>query len=861
MEFRVLGDLRAVVDGREVDLGPRRQRCVLAVLLVEVDRVVPVDELVDRVWGAEPPLRASGTLYSYLSRLRGVLGDVALVHKNRGYRLAVDPEAVDLHRFRRLVAEGRPSEALALWPGEALAGLHSPWLDETRERLAEERFGAWLDHVDVALSTGRHTDVLSELTTEAAARPLDERLAGQLMLALYRSGRQADALRHYDVTRRLLVEELGMDPAPPLRDLHQRMLTADLRLTNPQSPVPRQLPAAPAWFTGRERELAGIEGPLSVITGPAGVGKTSLALHWAHQRLDRFPDGQLFVNLRGFAPGGEPVEPAGAIRSLLDGLGVPSDSRPVDLDAQIGLYRSLVAGRRLLIVLDNAVDSAQVEPLLPGSPAGTVLVTSRNRLSGLGNARPVPVAVLSEVDSRKLLTRRLGETRVDVEPVAVDELVAYCGGSPLALGIVAARAVVYPDFALARLAADLRDIATRLDELDDDPTASVPAALSWSYNALTPEQAELFALLGTAPGDIGLPAVAALSDAPIRALERVSLVQQDKPGRYRMHDLIRLYASGRPARRETALRRLIDHYIRTAFAADRWLYPSRLPIELGEPVPGSRPQPIADAAEALAWFDAEHPNLLAAASLAEGRERWQLAWCTDSYYHFRGLLRDAVTMWTAAIDGLDGAEQVLALRRLGNAYSRLGRHDEAVAQLQQSLDLAETDADRAHCHRSLAFAHGARGDNQPALEHAVQSLRYYEKLDNPVLLANAHNQVGWWAAQTGDLAMGRSHCETALALLRDHPDGQAEADIRDSMGFICHRVGEHAEALGHFQRAVELWRQAGAVALEADVLERIGDLHADLGDHDQACAAWTQALHHFRSQHRLADAARVEQHL
>ncbi|MBB5895606.1 AfsR/SARP family transcriptional regulator [Kutzneria kofuensis] len=888
-EFRVLGELRATVDGRDVDLGPRRQRCVLAVLLVETGRGVSVDELIDRVWGTAAPQRAAGTLYSYLSRLRGALGGATLVNASDGYRLAIGPDDVDLHRFRRLIAEARASDrdevagelfrqALGLWQGQALSGLSSPWLDDMRSQLEQERLAARRDHVDIELRAGRHAELLSELTTEATRRPEDERLAGQLMLALYRSGRQADALRHYDLTRRWLAEEHGADPSPPLQEVYQRILTGDPRLAGTTAPVPRQLPAAPAWFTGRRRELAELDraGAISVIAGTAGIGKTSLALHWAYQRLDRFPDGQLFVNLHGFAPGGEPVSPAGAIGALLDGLGVLVGARPVDLDAQIALYRSLVAGRRMLIVLDNAVDAAQVAPLLPDSPSGTVVITSRNRLSGLVKT-PVPIEVLSEEESRDLLVRRLGTSRVAAEPDAVEELVAYCGGSPLALGIVAARAAVHPDFALAGLVAEFRDASTRLDALDEDhPMASLPAALSWSYNALTPEQAEMFALLGLAPGpDIGLPAAAALANRPaaalVRALERVSLVQQDKPGRYRMHDLVRLYARDRAChdlsseQRTSALLRLTDHYLHSAYAGDRLMYPSRTPIELTEPVPGSRPHHHADVAGVVAWFDAEHSCVLATLRLAEeqGWHRlvWQLAWSLDTFHHHGGHVHDDLATWTAAARHVDDDLRGLTLRRLGTAYSRLGRHAEGMEHLLRSLALAEEaedDAAQAHCHRALAAAAGLAGDNRSALDHAMSALRYYEKLDSPIQQANALNQVGWYAAQIGQYAMARSHCEAALAVLRDHPDPQGEADTLDSMGYICHHSGEHALALGYYRRALAQWRKVGAAALIAEVLERVGETHTALGDHEQARAAWRQAFEHYRSQNRPTDAARVE---
>ncbi|MGH3623143.1 MAG: ATP-binding protein, partial [Sciscionella sp.] len=363
-------------------------------------------------------------------------------------------------------------------------------------------------------------------------------------------------------------------------------LTAPPR--DPATPVPRQLPAPPRWFTGRARELATLTTALdemaeqnntvviSALAGTGGIGKTWLALHWANQHLDRFPDGQLFVNLQGFAPSRTPMTPATAVRSFLDAFGVDPARIPVDLDAQVGLYRSLVAGRRMLIVLDNARDATQVTPLLPGSPTCTVLVTSRDRLQGLvtgHGARPLPVDVLSESEARELLAARLGAQRVAAEPEAVAELLACCGGFPLALSIVAGRAQAHSEFPLAVLAAELREAATRLGALDeDDPAASLPAVLSWSYRALTSEHARVVGLLGIVPGpDIGLPAVASLTALPtsrvravLRVLERVSLLHQDTPGRYRMHDLVRLYVAEHAGRdqpedvQEAALRQLAD---------------------------------------------------------------------------------------------------------------------------------------------------------------------------------------------------------------------------------------------------------------------------------------------------------------
>ncbi|MFI9380443.1 BTAD domain-containing putative transcriptional regulator [Kutzneria sp. NPDC052558] len=631
-QFRLLGDVGASVGGRDIDLGFQRQQCVLAVLLVDANRVVSVDELVERVWGERAPQRARTALYSYLSRLRGALAvaeDVDLVRRNGGYQLGVDEQHVDLHRFRDLVVRARAcpddrtagpllADALALWRGEAFSGLDSPWLDSVRDTAEHDRFAAELDHADIALRSGRHADLLAELTGRTADRPLDERLAGQLMVALCRSGRQADAIGHYHHIRARLAEDIGADPCPPLQRLYHQILTGDQDFDDPvepaRPPAPRQLPPAPAWFVGRGRELTALAAAVdrsagvmavAAITGAGGVGKSSLALHWAHQHVEDFPDGQLFLDLRGCTPGEEPLSPAAAIRVLLAGLGVGPDRVPLDLDARIGLYRSKVADRRMLVVLDNAADAAQVAPLLPGSPACTVLVTSRDRLAGLVNtygAQPLSVTGLPAVEARALLTARLGVARLSAEPRAVDDVITHCAGLPLALTIVAGRAAAQPSLPIEDLAAELRDPATRLSALDDGPDASLPAALGRSHATLDPDQAAAFALLGLAPGpDISVPAAAALLDltpalagALLRSLDRVSLVQQPNPGCYRLDELTRLFAADRAHRdipaadRDSALRRLADFHRHPALA---WLprYHRPLPDLMS---PGTRPRRI-----------------------------------------------------------------------------------------------------------------------------------------------------------------------------------------------------------------------------------------------------------------------------
>jgi DNA-binding SARP family transcriptional activator len=462
MEFRLLGEVEVLVDSGVVAIGHTRERMVLVALLMDLNRPVSVGELIDRVWGERLPQRPRAALYSYLSRLRRVmaaLDGVSIRKQPSGYLLEADPMAVDLHRFGHLVGQARTSEddalaadlftrALALWRAQPLAEAETPWLVALREDLRRRRRAAELDRDDVLLRLGRHEEVLATASGRADEDCWDERRAGQLMLALYRCGRQADALAHYERLRARLAEDLGADPTPGLQRLHHQILTADPALEHParraRPTVPRQLPMAPRSFTGRTAELAVLDDLLlsgaqhtvvvSAVSGGGGVGKTWLALHWAHRNAARFPDGQLYVNLRGFDPVDEPLSPATVIRGFLSSLGVTPAAIPGDLDAQAALYRSLVADQRILVVLDNARDTTQVTPLLPGSPTCTVLITSRHRLNGLTTtlgARSLILDVLDVPESRELMAACLGPSRVAAEPDVVAELLRHCKGLPL----------------------------------------------------------------------------------------------------------------------------------------------------------------------------------------------------------------------------------------------------------------------------------------------------------------------------------------------------------------------------------------------------------------------------------------------
>ncbi|HEX3782200.1 MAG TPA: BTAD domain-containing putative transcriptional regulator [Pseudonocardiaceae bacterium] len=612
VEFSVLGAVEVRVNGQLIAVRGARQQAVLAVLLVEANRAVPGEAILDRAWGSgRMPDRPANAVQTQLTLLRRALRPAetaTIAWQPAGYRFTVDDQAIDLHRFHSLIRQARATSddergialferALALWRGEPFASLDLPWFASLRATLTRERHAAQLDLTDARLRCGQHADVLAELTDLAGRHPMDERLGAQLILALYRSGRTSDALGYYQQVRQQLADDLGIDPSPQLQELHQQILAVDPKLANPARatgnstvapPKPRQLPAPPRVFTGRAEELAVLDAAvaaameqgetmIAAIVGAGGIGKTWLALYWAHQRLDRFPDGQLYVDLRGYSPDAAPMTSEAAVRGFLGSLGADPAFIPADLHGQAALFRSIVAGKRMLIVLDNAVNATQITPLLSGSPSCAVLVTSRDHLTGLvtsTGAQHLVVDVLTDAEARALLVQQLGPDRIAAESAAVAELLARCGGYPLALNIVAGHALTHPQAQLADVADDLA--STRLGTLDTgELTANLPAVFSWSYAALTDEQARLFTLLGLAPGpDISSAAAASLdglsateAQALLRGLERASLLQQDVTGRWQMHDLIRQYGAAKahkdrtPDDRESALRRAIDFYL------------------------------------------------------------------------------------------------------------------------------------------------------------------------------------------------------------------------------------------------------------------------------------------------------------
>lgn len=914
MEFRLLGDIEAYADGQPVDIGYLQRRCILAMLLTEPNRVVPVERIVGRVWeDRRLPKNPRGAVQYNITMLRKVLAQrVSIVWQDRGYRLAVRPEAVDLHQFDQLVHRARTvdddraaalfEQALGLWRGQPFAGVDLCWFNEVRVTATRRRDAAWLDLIDVQLRRGRHAEMLAELSDRVERDLLDERLAAQYLVALYRCGRPGDALAHYKWVRRRLAEELGADPGPSLQRLHQQILTTDPELAVParvssaaRVPVPRQLPAPPRLFVGRSGELADLTAvlaepnatmPVSVICGGAGIGKSWLAMRWAHQHIDRFPDGQLHVDLHGFGPGGNFVAPATALRGFLDALGVEPAAVPPEIGAQIGLYRSLLAGKRVLVVLDNARTTAQVAPLLPGSATCAVLITSRHRLDGLATAhgaRSLRLDLLADTEARELLVRGIDRGRVTEERDAVAELLARCAGLPLAISIVVARAGRHPRFPLAELAEELRDLDGRLDALaTGDDQLNLRALLSWSHLALSAPAAVAFGLLGLAPGDdISLSAAANLLALPtaqtrlvLRELEDGHLVEQHVPSRYRMHDLVRLYAIDRAAHdqpeggRGQALRRLVDFYVHTAFAGDRLLRPLLSPVELTERAGTCRPYPLGDQRAALAWFTAELANLLAAQQLAVeygwAESVHHLAWLLTTFLFRQGRFHDVRTVWRAGLAAAERltepASEAAAHQFLGAVLAELGEDREALRHLARAEALGDP-AGQAGAHHALSRFWSLRGDPGRALTHAGHALRLYRALGLPAGETRQLTVISWYHAQAGDYDLASVSGDVALASARRQGHREDEAIVLGLFGYVAHHAGRHAGAVEWYRQSHTLLREVGSTFLEAGVLDLLGRAHAALGHAGPARTAWERALELYRTQHRAVDAERVRRRL
>jgi DNA-binding SARP family transcriptional activator/tetratricopeptide (TPR) repeat protein len=911
MEFRLFGEVELLAAGRPLDVGTPRQQAVLAALIVDAGRPVTVETLIDRVWNDTPPTEARNILYSHLSRIRQLLRHAAdltgttalrIERRHAGYVLAVDPDLVDLHRFRRLVDRARDphcsdadrarvlTEALGLWRGKPLAALAGEWVAQVRGSWYRRRLDAAVQWARAELRLGHPGAVIRTLPDLVTEYPLVEPLEGLLMEALHAAGRDAEAVDRYTSLRERLADELGTDPSAELRTLHRAILRGELPSPPPPAQAvavarsvasPAQLPPDVYGFTGRDSELHHLDnllaGPatgrtvvISAIDGTAGIGKTALAVHWAHRVAERFGDGQLYVNLRGFDPTGSPVTPAEAVRGFLDAFEVPPERIPAGLEAQVGLYRSLLAHRRVLVVLDNARDAEQARPLLPGTRGCMAVVTSRNQLAGLvaaTGADPLTLDLPTAAEARELLASRLGADRVAAEPYAVDEIIALCARLPLALAIVAARAATHPRFGLAVLAGELREARGGLDEFaGTDPATDARAVFSWSYQQLSPAAARLFRLLGLHPGpDIATPAAASLAGLPVGTvrpllaeLARAHLLTEHAPGRYAWHDLLRAYAAEQAntldsdADRRAALRRTLAHYAHSADPADKLLNPHRDgPTALPPIPPGVSPENVADHEQALAWFDAEHPVLLAVIRQVTGFDSHicELAWMLTRFFAYQGHWHDSITVLDTALAAAgrlaDPRRLAFAHRLLGCTYVRLGHFDDAHTQLRDALDLYRGAGDavgEAHAHRHYSWLLERQHRPAEALPYAERALELFRAAGNGAGQGRALNAIGWYHALLGRHEDAINHCEQALTVQQEVDDRFGQAETWDSLGYAHHHLGHHVRAITCYQTAAELYREFDDRYNEADTMAALGDAHHAAGDLGSARTAWEHAL-------------------
>ncbi len=843
MRLTVFGGVAAWVDGREIDLGQARRRAVLGALLVDAGRTVTADQLIDRVWGAEPPAAARGRLHNYLARLRQSLPGV-IERDGGGYVVRVDPMTIDLHLFREHVRQREFSAAATLALGPLLSTLDTPWARSVRAEFDRELFAVRLDHIDVRLRAGDHAGLLPELRALARDHPLDERIAAQLIEALHGSGRSAEAAQHFDVVCAMLADELGAEPSRRLVAARRRLLPAT---------APRQLPAPPEPFTGRAVELRLLDEAASVvaITGTGGVGKTSLAVHWAHRAAERFPDGQLYVNLHGFGPSGAAVSPGDALLRFFTALGVPRGSIPDDLAAQTELLRDTLCGKRILVLLDNARDAAHVEPLLPHVDGCVVIVTSRAALTSLPGALPVPLGLLPADDARELLARRVGHDRAAGEPDAIDTVVRRCARLPLALAVAGARAASQPQFSLSALADELAG----LDAFADDDVTDLRSVFSHSCKALSPPALRLFRLLGLMLGpDVDAAAAASLAGLPLAQthallaeLTAAHLVEEHAPGRFTFHDLLRDYAAelagDEPAE---ALRRLLDHLTQTAVDAAMAFSAHRVPPHLPPPLPGVLLEPPRTLDAARDWLLTERTALLAAMRAGTPEQTWRIGWVLADVLDRQGHWRDFRWSQEQAVAALEQLDDPAGLARtlinLGRAYRRAGRQEESDAALRRAFDMYAGDpGGQATVLMNLGISAVHQDRFTDAIEHTRRGLALFEEAGEIYGQANALTGLSHTYGRMGEYATSLEHALRALALYKEieHITGQAEA--WGNAGTAHSGLGDHAAAVAAMSRSIEMYRRGGDLVLEAMITDQLGDILAAANDTRQARVAWRRA--------------------
>lgn len=925
LRFEVLGPVRAWRGATEVDLGPPQQRLVLAVLVLAESTPVPVSRLLETVWGDAPPASATGILRTYVHGLRKALdvrdgGQSIIRSGSDAYELQASPDQIDISSFRRLTAEAEWArrrgdmedacqhfqDALKLWKGAALAGVAGLYAQAQRNQLEELRLTAQVGHIRSEIDTGGHEQATTDLKGLVTEHPLDERFRELLMLALYRSGRQSAALATFREAQTLLRNEVGIDPGPSLQSMYQRILQADESLLAPR-PIPKPAPAEASFgrqgipylipahlpadlpaFVGREAELTRLtrltsEEALKVvaITGTAGVGKSTFAIHWAWRITSLFPDGNLYLNLRGFDPVGAPLSAEQALCTLLESLGMDVRGLQQNIDVLMALYRTVLSGKRILLLLDNARDAAQVRPLLPGASDCIAIVTSRSRLIGLvaaDAAYPLHLSTLSTSEAGALLARRIGKERITAEAKAVEEIISRCSRLPLALALMAARAATMPNLPLASITAELGDTTAGLDAFNNmDVGADIRAVFSWSYRALSPPSARLFRLLALHPGpDVSLTGVASLLGTPLSHTKRAllqliqaHLLDEVTPGRFSSHDLLRTYATELTKKIDSsqeiraARHRMLDHYLHSARAATALTSRASAPISLAPVAEGVCAEQFDDStAQAAAWFIAEHQVLLDVLAQAAAHEydihTWQLTWALSKYLCLRGMWHEQESANHVALEATlrlgDLEAQAHIHQGLAVAKSGLGHHEAARSHARQALELLNKVGNArtlAEGYLQLSWVAERQGDSTAALESAQQSLAIqrrceYDSSDESCsryATAAALNAVGRCFTLLGKGEQALKYCRQALAVQQNLEDGIDLAQIWNSIGLAHYALGKYDDAVASFQTALSILRRHdGNSWLIADILKRTGDAYLGGNQVKAARAAWTESL-------------------
>ncbi|MBK3566936.1 tetratricopeptide repeat protein [Streptomyces sp. MBT62] len=955
MEFQVLGPVGLRGDGQRVELGSDKERVLLGLLALDVGRPVALGMLVDRLWDGEPPPHARESAHSYVSRLRRRLRTVdpsstnapRIVSRAHTYTLEATRESVDWHQFQHLVARAgtfaahgddeRTASLLEraehLWRGEALAGLPGQWAETMRRTLAERRLSAAVARIAACLRLGRFTEVSADLSDLVDRHPGDETLAGQLMVAYYGSNRYTDALRVHQETRQLLMSQYGSRPGAELNRIHRGILdrapAADLvrgKTAAPRTPItaappppPRNLPNQPP-LVGRRTELRALNAAVdaaaqntsvisvecvSTISGMAGIGKTAVAVHGAHRLAERFPDAQLYLDLRGHSSVGEPLGPGAALATLLRLLGAPANTIPIELEGRTALWQTMLNQRRAVIVLDDAVSADQIRPLLPSGSPSLTIITSRRHLPGLPHARHIPLDVLPTDDAISLFRSFVGEERTqDIQQTAL--LVRLCGHLPLAIELIAGRFRAHPAWTLTTLANRLTRAEGRLGEIRDAEQEMV-RALDLTYQTLTDEQRSAFRRLSLHPGpDFATDSAAVSLGLSPSATERVleallasSLLRELTPDRYQFHDLLREYGRSRSLTedadqdRADVLRRLTDFYIAAADRADRVAYPRRIRAAPPRDHVHAQLPHWPDAEAARSWLATERANLLAAeqhaGSQGDASAAAQLAYAMAGFLNeechwqdARTVLQNAVDHWTRTGDqaalcralvhlsavhahigryqeAADCGNQALqiaqatgdteaeaeVLRTLGTLHWHLGDHRAALVLFQKSFAITAISGDsldRARLHNNMAVTLLFLGELDRALEHFRKSLSGFTEAGDHAALGKTLNNIGDLHMRRGDLESAQYSFMESLTFLEHSGNRYDRATVRGSLADVLTELGDTGAALHLYQEILAEFRSLGDRKSQADTLIGLGEAYRKAGNNERAARNLADAL-------------------